>query len=76
LSWWYGLADPIGPQIAGDFDNDSDVDASDLAQSEGDFGVNGLSDADGDGDSDGAIIVARIQTIFAKQRLQCHLRIG
>jgi hypothetical protein len=36
-----------------DFDEDGDVDGDDLAQWEGDFGVNGLSDADDDGDSDG-----------------------
>ena len=36
-----------------DFDMDGDVDAGDLAQWEGDYGVNGNSDADGDGDSDG-----------------------
>jgi len=37
-----------------DFDGDGDVDGDDLAQWEGDFGINGDSDADGDGDSDGA----------------------
>jgi|GEM_PF-1088099 len=58
LAWWYGLADPIGPQIASDFDSDGDVDAADLAQWQGDFGINGFSDADLDGDSDGADFLA------------------
>ena len=40
--------------FAADFDDDGDVDAEDLAQWQGDFGVNSLSDADDDGDSDGA----------------------
>ncbi|WP_218932389.1 glycoside hydrolase family 10 protein [Adhaeretor mobilis] len=37
----------------GDFDADGDIDADDLAQWQGDYGVNGLSDADNDDDSDG-----------------------
>ncbi len=41
-----------------DFDNDGDVDGNDLAQWEGDFGLNGDSDADGDADSDGADFLA------------------
>lgn len=53
LAWWYGLAPDIEEQIAGDFDGDSDVDNTDLAQWEGDYGLNGDSDADNDGDSDG-----------------------
>jgi len=40
--------------VSGDFNLDTLVDGVDLSQWEGDFGVNGLSDADGDGDSDGA----------------------
>lgn len=36
-----------------DFDNDGDVDGADLAQWQGDYGVNANSDADADGDSDG-----------------------
>jgi uncharacterized protein YkwD len=39
---------------AADFDNDGEVDAADLAQWRGDFGLNGDSDADDDDDSDGA----------------------
>lgn len=39
--------------IPGDFDDDGDVDGVDLAQWEGDYGINGESDADGDNDSDG-----------------------
>ncbi|MCG8448802.1 MAG: hypothetical protein MI725_04370, partial [Pirellulales bacterium] len=38
----------------GDFNGDGKVDALDLAQWQGDYGLNGESDADGDGDSDGA----------------------
>ncbi|NOZ40059.1 MAG: hypothetical protein GXP24_07525 [Planctomycetes bacterium] len=40
--------------LSADFDEDFDVDGDDLAQWEGDYGLNGNSDADGDGDSDGA----------------------
>jgi uncharacterized protein YodC (DUF2158 family) len=36
-----------------DFDHDGDVDGDDLAQWQGDFGVNDRSDVDDDGDSDG-----------------------
>jgi hypothetical protein len=43
----------LATAIPGDFDGDGDVDDLDFAQWEGDFGVNGDSDADGDGDSDG-----------------------
>jgi len=39
--------------IPGDFDGNGVVDNTDLAQWQGDFGVNSSSDADGDGDSDG-----------------------
>ena len=41
-----------------DFDNDGDVDGTDLNQWRGDFGVNALSDADYDRDSDGADFLA------------------
>ena len=34
-----------------DFDSDNDVDGDDLDQWEGDYGLNGFSDANGDGDS-------------------------
>ena len=51
LAWWYGSAP--APAIAGDFDGDGDVDNADLVQWEGDYGINGDSDADNDGDSDG-----------------------
>lgn len=37
-----------------DFNGDGNVDHADLVKWEGDYGVNGGSDADGDGDSDGA----------------------
>lgn len=42
------------PVLPGDFNGDTIVDAVDLAQWKGDFGVDGSSDADDDGDSDGA----------------------
>ncbi|MAT72458.1 MAG: hypothetical protein CMJ58_23395 [Planctomycetaceae bacterium] len=41
-----------------DFDMDGDVDADDLIQWEGDYGLNGDSDADSDGDSDGVDFLA------------------
>ncbi len=42
----------------GDFDGDGDVDAADLAQWEGDFGINGNSDSNLDGNSDGLDFLA------------------
>lgn len=56
LAWWIG--NPFFPIILGDFDGDGDVDGDDLNQWEGDFGLNGDSDADGDGDSDGEDFLA------------------
>ncbi len=44
--------------FSADFDLDGDVDADDLAQWQGDYGLNGMSDADGDGDSDGSDFLA------------------
>jgi uncharacterized protein YjbI with pentapeptide repeats len=44
----------IGAGLAGDFNGDGVVDAADLAQWQGDFATNDGSDADLDGDSDGA----------------------
>lgn len=41
------------PALAGDFNQDDAVDASDLAAWRGAFGANGDGDADGDGDTDG-----------------------
>ena len=41
-----------------DFNLDGNVDGNDLAQWQGDFGLNGSSDADGDGNSDGADFLA------------------
>jgi hypothetical protein len=41
------------PLFAGDFDRDADVDGDDLAQWQGDYGLNGNSDANGDGSSAG-----------------------
>lgn len=57
-----GLSSPtaivIVPTLPGDFNDDGAVDAADLTQWEGDFGLNGESDADSDGDSDGADFLA------------------
>jgi len=47
------LIEVVTTFAASDFNLDGDVDALDLAMWEGDFGINGDSDADGDGDSDG-----------------------
>ncbi len=59
LAWWYGLAPELTPpNPTADFDADGDVDAADLAQWQGDFGINGDSDADNDGDTDGADFLA------------------
>lgn len=41
----------------GDYDGDGDVDGDDLAQWQGDFGLNADSDGDDDGDSDGGDFV-------------------
>jgi sugar lactone lactonase YvrE len=57
-----GLTSPtaivIVPTLPGDFNHDGAVDAADLTQWQGDFGLNGESDADNDGDSDGADFLA------------------
>ena len=45
---------PWSPRTSGDFNDDGTVDAADFAQWQGDFGLNGDSDADNDDDSDGA----------------------
>ena len=47
-----GVQFSITAIIAGDFDQDGDVDTDDLSQWQDDYGVNGNSDADGDGDTD------------------------
>ena len=39
--------------LSGDFDGDADADGDDLAQWQGDYGLNGGSDSDRDGDTDG-----------------------
>jgi len=58
---WELLYDPTTVSLAvvtallpGDFNGDGVVDDDDLARWQGDFGLNGNSDADVDGDSDGA----------------------
>jgi T5SS/PEP-CTERM-associated repeat protein len=60
LLFWDVLADSNSisllvdaPVIPGDFNLDGYVDGTDLAQWQGDYNVNGSSDADADGDSDG-----------------------
>jgi hypothetical protein len=45
---------PPPVSLVGDFNNDLTVDGLDLLKWKGDFGINGGSDADADGDSDGA----------------------
>ena len=54
LLFQYEVVDPGGGFLEADFNTDTFVDSADLAQWEGDYGLNGNSDADGDGDSDGA----------------------
>ena len=44
--------------MPGDFDGDHDVDTDDLLQWEGDYGINGESDANYDGRSDGRDFLA------------------
>jgi hypothetical protein len=53
------------PAFSADFNHDGDVDAADLAQWQGDFGLNGDSDADSDNDSDGADFLAWQQQLGA-----------
>lgn len=55
--------------IPGDFDGDGDVDQFDLVQWQGDYGLNGDSDADNDGDSDGADYLAWQQAFEGGQSL-------
>jgi hypothetical protein len=50
-----GFVDYVStPGLPGDFNGDDAVDGADLAQWQADYGANGFSDADVDGDSDGA----------------------
>ncbi len=51
--------------LPGDFDGDGDSDGDDLAQWEGDYGLNGDSDADGDGQTSGIDFLAW-QIMFVK----------
>jgi hypothetical protein len=53
---WVDFANPLTPTapIAGDFDDDGDVDGTDLGLWKGAFGQTAVGDADNDGDSDGA----------------------
>ena len=48
----------VSSPFTADFDGDGDVDSDDLSQWEGDYGVNGDSDANGDGRSDGLDFLA------------------
>ncbi|RIK75969.1 MAG: hypothetical protein DCC67_14520 [Planctomycetota bacterium] len=45
-------------RLAGDFDQDNDVDGDDLSRWQVEFGVGAAADADGDGDADGADLLA------------------
>jgi hypothetical protein len=56
VAWWAMSA--AGPSLTADFTGDGMVDGDDLAQWEGDFGVNDDSDANGDGVTDGADFLA------------------
>jgi len=47
------VSDLVADLLNADFDDDNDVDSTDFVQWEGDFGLNGDSDANEDGDSDG-----------------------
>ena len=58
IAWWAGPDTVITNPLTADFNADGDVDAADLAQWQGDFGINGDSDADNDGDTDGADFLA------------------
>ncbi len=51
--WEANYGKTISLTEPGDFDKDLDVDKDDLTKWEGDYGVNGNSDANGDGISDG-----------------------
>ena len=46
------VSNEVAVPIPGDFTGDFVIDQNDLLQWEGDYGINGESDADGDGDSD------------------------
>ncbi len=52
------LIDPSPAFSPGDFDEDDDVDGTDLVRWSTSFGVNGLADADDDTDSDGSDFLA------------------
>lgn len=52
-NFWDPTAVLAAPRPPGDFDDDGDVDASDLSRWTSSFGLNNQADADGDGDSDG-----------------------
>jgi hypothetical protein len=53
---WVDFENPLTvatPAIPGDFDDDGDVDGTDLGIWQGAYGAGAGADADGDGDSDG-----------------------
>ncbi|MEQ8835674.1 MAG: PEP-CTERM sorting domain-containing protein, partial [Lacipirellulaceae bacterium] len=59
LAWWYGLAPDLpDPGATSDFDGDGDIDGADLAQWQGDYGLNADSDVNNDGSSDGLDFLA------------------
>lgn len=59
LAWWYGLSPPVSSFfVSSDFDGDGNITLADLSQWQGDYGINGDSDANEDGVSDGLDFLA------------------
>jgi hypothetical protein len=60
-----GYVDDVQALLAGDFDNDKDIDGVDLPVWRGAFGLTTAGDADGDNDSDGADMLLWQQALNA-----------